>query len=502
MNLFDESAEATLDGARRLRQRLQQRLTNTRISKDIAGDLCLAINEAAANAVMHATPPPSWIGVRVAIRGKTLEVAISDDGGRFRDFSERIAGAAGDEPIVADERGLGLPLIQQILSETVYEPGGSGQPNVMRGRRKLYRTRPALLLVEDSEPLLKLYAAFLGARFRVKTARSVTAARDTLLSEPIDIVVADFHLGAETAVDLLTAMQEDQLDRPIPTVLITQDRESATEDAVLRAGVEQFLFKPITRKTLNRAVDLTLSSHQKRLSHFFSYFGRDAQTLLSPRLPDAIDGYRCRVLHGTALWGGGDFTLYLPDDDRQRIVLGDAMGHGLPAKATALTYAAMLRTIDALGEGDAGYFLERLSAAVGHRHFPPGMIATMVVADLMADGHVAVASAGHVPPAVADPTGCRIGRHGGAIPGFDAHARYEVAQVRLRPGERLILVTDGLDPDAMAQGDFPAALQERLKESRDVPLDNLCTDVADWAHAALGAAPTDDWTAIIIERAP
>lgn len=498
MKLFDATEEATLDGARRLRQRLQRGLTNTRISWDIAGDLCLAVNEAAANAVIHGRPGPSWVRVQVAVRGRALEVAITDDGGPFDDFRARSEAVAAQPHIEASERGLGLPLIRQVLTEIAYEPG---PPNVLRGRRKLYRARPALLLVEDSATLLRLYSGFLGARFRVRTAQTVAAARETLLSEPVDIVVADFHLNGEKAVDLLNAIQDEQLDRPIPTVLMTQDRESATEDAVLRAGVEQFLLKPITPEALNRAIDLALSSHQKRLAHFFSYFGRDAQTLLTPRLPAVMDGYRCRVLHGTALWGGGDFTLHLAADGRQRIVLGDAMGHGLPAKATALTYAAMLRTIDALGEGDAGQFLERLSAAVGHPHFPPGMIATIIVCDLAADGRIAVASAGHLPPAVLSASGCRTGAHGGPIPGFDDRARYEVETFRLAPGEKLILITDGLDAEGMAQGDFPAALLERLTASRQADLDDLDRALADWAFAALGAAPSDDWTAILIERA-
>lgn len=497
MKLFDATEEATLDGARRLRQTLQRELTNTRISQDIASDLCLAVNEAAANAVIHGRPAPSWVRVQVAVRGKVLEVAIADDGGPFDDFPARSKAAADCAPIEPTERGLGLPLIHQVLSELAYEPG---PPNVMRGRRKLYRARPALLLVEDSETLLRLYAGLMSARFRVKTALTVAEARETLLAEPIDIIVADFHLGSDTAVDLLQAIQDDNLDRPIPTVLMTQDRETAIEDAVLRAGVEQFLLKPITPEALNRAVDLALSGHQKRLSHFFSYFGRDAQTLLTPRLPLEFDGYRCRVLHATALWGGGDFTLYLPAAGRQRVVLGDAMGHGLPAKATALTYAAMLRTIDALGDEEAGGFLQRLSAAVGHPHFPPGMIATVIACDLFADGRIAVASAGHLPPAVLAASGCRIGAHGGPVPGFDDKATYRVERLRLAPGERLILITDGLDAEGMAQGDFPAELAERLTASRRATLEELCRTVTDWAATSLGAAPSDDWTAIIIER--
>jgi len=496
MNVFDATAEATLEGARRLRQMLQRELTNTRISADIASDFCLAVNEAITNAVLHGRPAPSGISVRVAIHGKMLDFEIIDDGGPFHEFDQRHKAVEANSRMEAQEGGLGLPLIQQLVSEIAYEPG---PPNVLRGRRKLYRARPALLLVEDSETLLRLYAGFLGPRFRVKTARTVASARATLLSEPIDIVVTDFHLGNDKAVDLLNAMRDDQLDRPIPTVLMTQDRETQTEDAVLEAGVEQFLLKPITAAALNRAVDLALSSHQKRLSHFFAYLGRDAQTLLSPRLPEQLDGYRCRVLHGTALWGGGDFTLNLPAQGFQRVILGDAMGHGLPAKATALTYAAMLRTIDTLGARNAGQFLDQLSAAVGHRHFPPGMIATIIVADLFGDGRVAVASAGHLPPAILGETGCRIGRHGGPVPGFDEQARYEVEALRLAPGERLVLVTDGLDPEGMAQGDFPAALAERLAALRHAPLDDLCNDLAGYVGEALGAAPSDDWTAIVIE---
>jgi CheY-like chemotaxis protein/anti-sigma regulatory factor (Ser/Thr protein kinase) len=498
MKLFEAQSEATLDGVRQLRQKLRQRLKNTRIDGEIAEDICLAVSEVATNAVVHANPGPTWLGLQVDISGNGLLFELADNGASFEAFEQLFRADARDALIEPGESGLGLNLIRQVLSDVSYCPG---HPNVLRGRRKLYRARPAVLLLEDTGTLLKLYAAFLGKRFRVTTAQTIEAAREILLGSQPDLIVTDYHIGRDTAIDLLDTLNQSQLSRPIPVVLITQDREDATEQAILQAGVEQFLLKPVTPERLNRAVDVALSSHQKRLSHFFSYFGRDTRSLLSPLLPERLGEYHCRVLHGTALWGGGDFTLHLGAPERERLVLGDAMGHGLPAKATALSYAAMLRTVDALGAPNAASLLVQVSNAVGHSHFPPGMIATIVVADLLTDGRIEIASAGHLPAVILTRSGCAPGALGGPLPGFDDRPDYEVQTCALAPGDRLVLITDGLDPDGLADGSFPEAVRGFLECKRDEPLDALCESMTGWIAQVLGAAPNDDWTAIIIERA-
>jgi serine phosphatase RsbU (regulator of sigma subunit)/anti-sigma regulatory factor (Ser/Thr protein kinase) len=498
MKLFEAQIEATLGGVRLLRQRLQRRLKNVQIADAVADDFCLAVNEAATNAVVHARPAPSTLILRVDLSGMDLKFKLMDDGAPYQGFDARLQDIAPDEPLHARDGGLGLPLLRATLNEISYQPG---QPNVLSGRRRLYDAWPMVLLLEDDELMLELYALYLGERFRVTPVQTIAAAKAAIVHTVPDVIVSDFHIGTDNAIDLLSMLDESPLSRPIPIVMITADRNRETRQAVLLTGVEQFLTKPVSAEQLNQAVEVALSSYQKRLSHFFSYFGRNTQTLLNTKLPERIGDYLCKTLHAEALWGGGDFKLHLPTSSCERLILGDAMGHGLTAKATAMTYLASLHTIDALSTTTAAGLLQQVSAVIAHPNFPEGVLATLLIADLFRDGQVEIANAGHPPPALLTRTHCTPGMAGGPLPGLDAQAVYETQAYHLQPGDRLILTTDGLDPTGTADGSFPGALREQLALMRNAPLDELCRGLSAWTVQALGAAPRDDWTLIIIERA-
>ena len=90
MKLFEAQIEATLGGVRLLRQRLQRRLKNVQIADAVADDFCLAVNEAATNAVVHARPAPSTLTLRVDLSGMDLKFKLMDDGAPYQGFDARL----------------------------------------------------------------------------------------------------------------------------------------------------------------------------------------------------------------------------------------------------------------------------------------------------------------------------------------------------------------------------------------------------------------------------
>jgi anti-sigma regulatory factor (Ser/Thr protein kinase) len=105
---------------REVRRWLEAWLRGNDVGGRRAGDLVLAVHEAAMNAVEHAYGPGAGtVEVRVARAGARVEVEVRD-GGRWR------------EPHRHGDRGRGLPLMRTLVDDVSVEPGDAGTVVRMR----------------------------------------------------------------------------------------------------------------------------------------------------------------------------------------------------------------------------------------------------------------------------------------------------------------------------------------------------------------------------------
>ncbi|MFE0455203.1 PP2C family protein-serine/threonine phosphatase [Streptomyces sp. NPDC058914] len=146
---------------------------------------------------------------------------------------------------------------------------------------------------------------------------------------------------------------------------------------------------------------------------------------------------------GGVLVGGDWYETVRLHYGRTLLVIGDVMGHGLDAAVDMNAYRSMLRYI-ASTDLPPHRVLRQLDTAVaddgGRRP------ATCLLARIdPARGAVALASAGHLPPAVfaADGTGELVSVPVGPPLGTGLGG-YEMSTRRLAPGETLLMFTDGL----------------------------------------------------------
>ncbi|OIK29638.1 SpoIIE family protein phosphatase [Streptomyces malaysiense] len=209
-----------------------------------------------------------------------------------------------------------------------------------------------------------------------------------------------------------------------------------------------------------------------------------------PSKPVRLAGLRVEVAYLPAQAGihvGGDWfsAIELPDYDAL-FVVGDVAGHGIDAVATM----AQLR-FTAKGMVSTGTSLTVALARLNHlllHSRDSRMTATMVMARYDPQRRLlAWAQAGHPPPLLVRGRDVRyLDRPGGLLLGAAADPHYESAELRLEPGDRLLLYTDGL--------------VERPGESLDAGLDRLARAVR--AHgdgesgslsALLTAMLVDEW---------
>jgi serine phosphatase RsbU (regulator of sigma subunit) len=158
---------------------------------------------------------------------------------------------------------------------------------------------------------------------------------------------------------------------------------------------------------------------------------------------------------------GGDTFDYSLGRDVLHLSLTDAMGHGVASALTATLCVGSLRNSRRMGVSledqaqAANRALFEYAVLNGAEQFATGMVGRL---DLHS-GSLSIINAGHVPPYL-----CRNGSAAAAplavgLPlGLFADTSYEESRVQLEPGDRLVLVTDGMI-ERNAEGlDLPQAI--------------------------------------------
>ena len=141
---------------------------------------------------------------------------------------------------------------------------------------------------------------------------------------------------------------------------------------------------------------------------------------------------------------GGDWydTLLLPSKD-VLLVVGDVAGHGIDAVTGMVAARNSLRGLAITGAGPAE-LIRMLNGVMCD--LTSGVVGTVVCGLYNPDTHVLRwARAGHLPPVLLrDGTAADLPLPGGVLLGMDPDAGYEEATQSMRPGDTLLLFTDGL----------------------------------------------------------
>ena len=188
---------------------------------------------------------------------------------------------------------------------------------------------------------------------------------------------------------------------------------------------------------------------------------------------------------------GGDFFDAVNTPDGLAVVLADVSGKGVSAALLASILQGMVYS-----HLIAGMPLAEIVAAV-NRFFTQKRIgekyATMIIARLRNDGDLEYVNCGHVPPVWICNREVLRPAHGNLPVGLLADAQYASDHCQMRPGDRLILVTDGVTEAENALGDMFDS--ERLEEvaGKSSSMEDILLAVADFCA---GTPLNDDCTVV------
>ena len=179
----------------------------------------------------------------------------------------------------------------------------------------------------------------------------------------------------------------------------------------------------------------------------------------------------------TGLNVGGDwYDAFCRPDGTLVLAVGDVAGHGLAA-ATLMGQLRTAMRAYAMDRPEPGEVLTRLHALI--RHIDPDHCATAILAMVSAQGQLSVATAGHPPPLLRDPSGTvRRLEDLGPMLGLPIEHTYTANSMTLRAGSMLLFYTDGLierrDAIIDAGIDQLAAAFEVAPGSVDQIADTVC----------------------------
>jgi len=181
---------------------------------------------------------------------------------------------------------------------------------------------------------------------------------------------------------------------------------------------------------------------------------RSVQAMLIPTVLPSTKTFSLDSAYFPINGVGGDFFQALPlKDDSMLIVVGDVSGKGLQAAMNASSLVGALRNELSHDPATVLSHLNKvmLGATLGSGTGGPASFATCLCARIYPNGKMTIANAGHLSP-------YRDGRELELAPdlplGIVAHIEYEQANFQLKPGDRLIFLSDGVVEAANGKGEL------------------------------------------------
>src|SRR5579872_4526975 len=188
---------------------------------------------------------------------------------------------------------------------------------------------------------------------------------------------------------------------------------------------------------------------------------------------------------------GGDFYDAVKTDDGVAVVIADVCGKGVSAALLASTLQGMVCTQLAVGMPLAD-IVSAVNRFFCQKHLGE-KYATVIIAKLHHNGELEYVNCGHVRPLLVMNKNVSRPEHANLPVGLLSIATYESTKVQLSPGDRVVLVTDGVTEAENDKGDFFDNERLEAVASQDPCFDAIFTSVSTFCN---GVPLNDDCTVV------
>jgi sigma-B regulation protein RsbU (phosphoserine phosphatase) len=365
-----------------------------------------------------------------------------------------------------------------------------------------------VLIVDDSRLQRRILSSSVKRwGFEVHEAASGEEALEICQTVAPDLVLSDWMMPGMNGLEFCDAFRKVTVDRYGYFILLTSKSEKNEVAMGLEAGADDFLTKPVDANELrariaagerilrmqreltekNRLITDTLDELQRLYDSLDNDLleAKKLQQSLIPERHKSFDTGDLTLLLRSSGHVGGDLVGFFPAGEGHLGLYSiDVSGHGI---SSALMTARLAGYLSASAP-DQNVALAR-GADGAYRFLPPEQVIeklndlvldemetehyfTLLLADVnLVTGHVRMAQAGHPHPAIQRADG-RIEQDGpGGFPvGLLSGVEFTQFEAQLDPGDRLILLSDGVTecPDETGKMLEEEGLADFLIEMADV----------------------------------
>ncbi len=264
----------------------------------------------------------------------------------------------------------------------------------------------------------------------------------------------------------------------------------------LVVGLVTYTYEQMRQQIEREAAERGILEHEMKIA-------RDIQMELLPKSFPDIPHLDIFAFSIPARHVGGDcYDVIDLGDGKLAITIGDVSGKGTPAAILMANVQAAVRALSESGV-PAGTLIERVNRLV-HGYTEDSVFITFFYCVLdTCTGELTYVNAGHNPPWILRRNGqCEHLTDGGLVIGVMPGVSYEEGQAVLRPGDNLVLYTDGvteatnLDDDMFGEPRLEeVVLKHRHASAREIE-EHVYTSIKDFAE---GASQADDLTMVVVK---
>ncbi len=351
------------------------------------------------------------------------------------------------------------------------------------------------------------------------------------LDDPADLaayqlVVLDGTARAAEALQFCRRLRVRAGDGFLPILFLTADHAPAARLASLECGADAYLLRPFETAELlaqarallrikeghDRLNEKTLEVHRinKRLQLAYQQIDQELelarriqQSFLPQTLPD-LPQVRFAVHYQPCGRVGGDFyDIFRLDENHLGFYVADAMGHGVPASLLTIFVKKGVKAKEISGKEyrlvPPSEVLQRLNRDLIDQALSETPFITMVyVLYNFKDGVLQFARSGHPYPVYLPHDGApqQWQIEGSLLGVFET--KYPVRTQQLRPGDKLLLYTDGMDTASYeGQAVGTASVLACAARHRDLPVGELVAKLSQDLFTR--TRQTDDLTVLGLE---